>query len=76
MEPIKAMSEEQFTLLRERQLTMVSTFFDGSLLVRDPDGALWNLGRAGDLLPHIPRQRHRANLADQPEDMTDVPSGH
>jgi hypothetical protein len=49
------MSDLQHAALREG-LTLVTTLFDGSLLVREPDGTLLVLDRDGDLQPHEERK--------------------
>lgn len=69
MEPIQTMSDEQFTCLREKNLSMISTFFDGTLLVRDPDGDLWEMSRKATLLPHQPAPRNRIT----PDQLTKEP---
>lgn len=49
------MSDEQFAAIREGQLVLVSTLFDGTLVVREPEGGLLELDRDGDLQPHLER---------------------
>lgn len=54
------MSDAQLETIRAEGVRMVSTLFDGTLVVRDPDGVLLELVASGDLLPHIDTRPGRA----------------
>ena len=64
------MTDAQFAAIREGDLTLVSTLFDGSLLVREQDGTLLELDRDGDLSAHTERAGQRVDATDLPADVT------
>lgn len=61
---IRPMTDAQFEALRDLGLTMTRTLLDGSLVVVDDAGDVWELGPAGDLLPHVQVTTVRVNPAD------------
>lgn len=61
---IRPMNDVQLETLRLRGLRLLSTLLDGSLLVHDPVGDLYELGADGTLLPHVENRPVRLSPAD------------